>query len=229
MAQEIRHARRKLMKTLLIILGCCGLFSGFAADTNVSTASASSANTVAGITSMDSLDDKQLLAIGDLVSFRILEDRDEIKSLSVKDAGELEIPYLGRVQAAEKTCKKLALEIKEGLEKDLYKHATVLIAIDSLNKNRGKVYIAGAVRGTGMQEIPSDGELTVSKAILRAGGFTEYADKRNVRLMRKGKSSDNGKTIIVDVTAVIEKGKFDKDYKLEPEDFIFVPAKIINF
>ena len=78
-----------------------------------------------------------------------MQDREEAKQLMITESGELDVPYLGRVQAASKTCKQLALELKENLEKDLYYHATVIIKVDALSQNRGKVYLVGQVRAPG--------------------------------------------------------------------------------
>ena len=126
---------------------------------------------------MDALDDKHQLAIGDRLSFRIVEDEENPKELVVTDSGELEVPYLGRFPAVGKSCKELAWALKGELEKEYYYQATVIVAVDLMAKSRGKVYLAGAVRLPGPHEIPSDEELTVSKAILRAGGFADFADK----------------------------------------------------
>jgi protein involved in polysaccharide export with SLBB domain len=183
---------------------------------------------------MDTLDDKHHLAIGDRVSFRIVEDeidpnesRDP-KPLFVTDSGELEVPYLGRVPAETKTCKQLAFELKAALEKDYYYHATVLLAIDLMAKSRGKIYLAGPVRAPGPQEIPSDEVLTLSKAITRAGGFTDFADKRNVKVIRKGPDG-NQQTLIVDVGAILDKGKIERDIPLEAGDLILVNERAIRF
>ena len=181
--------------------------------------------------SMDSLDNSQKLGIGDQISFRIIEDREEPKQLLVRESGELEIPFFRRIFAVDKTCKQLAEELKSLLEKDLYYHATVIIAIDTLSKSRGRVYLSGMVRLPGAQEIPSDDpSFTISKAILRAGGFSEFAAKKEIRITRKPKPGEKqNRQIFVDLVEILEKGKVEKDVKLEPEDFIFVPAKLINF
>ena len=180
--------------------------------------------------SMDTLDDKYKLAIGDRLSFRILEDEEEPKPLFVTDSGDLELPYIGRSPAVGKTCKQLARELKTELEKEYYYQATIIIAVDLMTKSRGKVYLVGPVRAPGPQEIPSDEVLTLSKAILRAGGFSDFADKRNVRVTRKGNAAGReDKTFIVNVTEILEKGKTDADLALEPGDFIYIPERSIRF
>jgi protein involved in polysaccharide export with SLBB domain len=172
------------------------------------------------------LDDKKKLGPDDFVSFRVVEDRDgESQRLRVNDNGELEVPYIGLVQAEGKTCKELAYNIKNALEKEYYYHATVILAVDRLSdKSRGKVYVYGAVKSQGPQDIPPDETYTVSKAVIRAGGFGDFADKRKVKVTRK-----NGKDFVVDLKRVIEQGHTEDDVVLQPDDQIYVPQRLVNF
>jgi protein involved in polysaccharide export with SLBB domain len=88
-------------------------------------------------------DDKYKLRAGDKVAFQILEDRDLPKSLALADSGELDVPYIGRVVAKDKSCKQLVEEIKALLEKEYYHRATVIIALDSASKYLGRIYVWG--------------------------------------------------------------------------------------
>jgi protein involved in polysaccharide export with SLBB domain len=192
------------------------------ASTNVSQA---------GITnSMDALDDKHTLAIGDVLSFRIVEDEEGPKPLIVTDSGDLEVPYIGRFPAENRTCKQLARELKTALEKEYYYQATVIIAVDSMARSRGKVYLVGPVRMPGPQDIPSDEVLTLSKAVLRAGGFTDFADRHNVKITRQGSAGESDKvTMVVDVGQIFDKGKTEKDVALKPNDLIYIPERMVRF
>lgn len=182
-------------------------------------------NTVMRTNSMNVLDDRTRLGPNDFVSFRVVEDRDnESQRLRVNDNGQLEVPYVGLVQAAGKTSRELAYNVKSALEKEYYYHATVIIAVDHVSeKSRGKVYVIGSVKGPGPQEIPPDEDYTVSKAVIRAGGFGDFANKRKVKLTRKG-----GQEIIVDLKRVIEEGRTNEDVPVLPDDRIFVPQRLIN-
>ena len=179
--------------------------------------------------SMTFLDDRQKLGPGDRVTYRVIEDQDDPRSLTITDSGDLEVPYLGLVHAAGKTSLRLAKEVKGLLEKQLYYQATVIIAIELVNKTRvtGKVYVTGQVRNKGGFEIPGGETLTVSKAILNAGGFSDFSDKKNVRLIRK--TADGTKTFVINVVDIWEKGNLDKDLVVQPDDLIVVPARLVNY
>ena len=152
-----------LVRTAMLAICLASLPGLHAAETSPAT------NSRPATASMDALDDKQKLSNGDRLSFRIVEDKEEPKPLTISDTGELEVPYIGRLGAADKTCQSLAKEIKAELEKKYYLRATVLLGVDLFSKNRGKVYLVGQVRTSGPQDIPSDEALTLTKVILRSG------------------------------------------------------------
>ena len=175
------------------------------------------------------------LRAGDTVSFQILEDRvwnslDVPKPLIVTDSGELDVPYIGRVMAVDKNCKQLADEIKVALEKDNYQKATVVLSLNVANRLLGKVYIWGQVRSQGALEIQLNENLKAGQAILKAGGFADFANKNKVQVVR-GASSANGEkqTFNLDMEQILEKGQTEKDIVLQPGDLIIVPERLINF
>ena len=181
---------------------------------------------------MASLDDTKKLGAGDKVTYLVLEDQDETKALTVSDGGDLDVPYLGLITSMKKTCKQLATEVKGLLEKRDYRRATVIISLQEINKKRilGKVYVVGQVRQSGPQEIPDDEVFTVSKAILKAGGFSDFADKHKVKLIKGGVHGEDSKnSVIVNVADIWEKGKTSNDIALQADDVVFVPKKNINF
>jgi protein involved in polysaccharide export with SLBB domain len=196
-------------------------------DSNASDRDRAS-NAVANTTSMDVLDDKRPLQIGDRLSMRVVEDRKPPISLIVTDSGEVEVPLIGRVEAKGRSCKQLAYAIKAPLEREYYYKATVIVGLDfETLKSPGRVYVTGQVRNQGPLAIPPDETFTVSRAIIRAGGFADFANKRRVKLLRK--NGDKTETIIVDLELVIKKGRTDKDPVVEPDDTIIVPERLINF
>lgn len=183
--------------------------------------------TVAGVV----VDDRHKLVPGDKLSFRVVEDRDETKPLIVADTGELDVPYVGRINVAGKTCKDVAAELKVLLEKDYYYQATVVLGLDQISRVLGRVYVWGQVRNQGPIEIPANETFTAGKAILRAGGFGDFANKKKVKVVRNAKPGETAgkQDIIVNMQEVLEEGRTDKDVPLQPDDFIIVPARLINW
>jgi polysaccharide export outer membrane protein len=233
------------VRTVLIAAGMTSMLCGFsvlnAADTAVATNAASNtptpvvASPASAVTSgttnaANVLDDKYRLVIGDQLSFQIIEDEDDPVHLGVTDSGDLQVPYIGRYPAVGKTCKELSLALKAELEKEYYKQATVIIAVDSKPGSRGRIYLVGAIGAPGPQDISSEEVLTVSKAILRAGGFTAYADEKKVKVTRSTGAGPGGdKTFIVNVSRILEEGKTEDDLPLQPGDLVFIPERMIRF
>jgi protein involved in polysaccharide export with SLBB domain len=208
------------------------VLAALASPTNLNMPAAEATNRHVTVSTNDFnvLDDKYRLQIGDQVSFQIIEDEEDPKVLVVTDSGDLQVPYIGRYAAVGKTCKELAAALKVELEKDYYKQATVVVAVDSKPRSRGKVYLVGAIRAPGAEEISSDETLTVSKAILRAGGFAEFANQKEVHITRDtGAGATNKTNIVVNVAQIFEKGKIENDVVLRPGDLIFVPERLIRF
>ena len=176
-------------------------------------------------------DDKYKLRAGDRVAFQVLEDRDAPKSLVVTDSGELDVPYLGRLAASDKTCKQLGDELKQQLEKEYYYRATVVLALDVANKYVGRLYLWGQVRNQGPIDMLVNENLTVGKAILRAGGFGDFANKKKVKVVRGGGAggAEGKQTFELNMVEILEEGKTEKDIALQPDDFILVPSRLINF
>ncbi len=175
------------------------------------------------------LDDSYKLRVGDKVSFQIAQDHDPAISLVVADSGELDIPYIGRVPAAGKTCKALAGEIKKQLDKNYYYNATVSLAVDQANRFMGTVYVMGQVKTQGPIGLSVGQDLTAGKAILLAGGFGDFANKKDVKVIRASARGKEKRVIHLNMVNILEKGKTDEDLVLKPDDEIIVPMRFINF
>ncbi|CAN5477714.1 hypothetical protein BH23VER1_BH23VER1_27720 [soil metagenome] len=232
-----------LLASLILCLGTLDLRSQEAPDSGAERGGdiPSSAATVAATHSMDVLDRNRLLNIGDLLSYRVVEDKGRVSRLIVTDSGEMEVPLIGRVVAKGKTCYQIAHEIKATLEKQYYKQATVILALDFAGGVSGQYATAAVEQITLMGEVGKPGryplpqglgaEYTLSQAILEAGGFGRFANTKKVKVVRRLEEGDRKKTktIIVNLRDVMEKGELEKDLVLQPHDVIIVPEKIFNF
>jgi protein involved in polysaccharide export with SLBB domain len=188
----------------------------------------SSAAIAASTNSMEVLDDKHKLVIGDRLSYRVVEERKPPVQVVVTDAGEVELPLIGRVAATGKTCRELAQDARRPLERDYFYKATVIVSLDMQSRRSpGRIYISGYVRSQGPLEMPPDETLTLSKAILRAGGIAQFGNGSHVKVTRK-KPDGTSEKFEIDYEAIIQKGRTEKDIEMKPDDTIVVPRKIIN-
>ncbi len=92
------------------------------------------------------------------------------------------------------------------------------------------VSVSGMVRQPGTVNLPPETTMTIKELILKAGGFSETANGKNVRVTRVMPDGTT-KVFTLNVDAVL-KGKdtgksADNNFTLEPDDIVYVPEKII--
>jgi polysaccharide export outer membrane protein len=182
------------------------------------------------------LENNYKIVLGDDLSFRILEDQDAPVILHVNEAGQVDVPFMGKVQAVNKTPYALAQEIKRCLEGSLYKRATVVIMATKAGAGAagswstgapGRIYLVGEVKQKGPLDLSPGELLTVSRAITRAGGFSDFADAKKVKLIRR-----NGNltlTTVVNVAAITAPGSIERDPAVQPGDVILIPQRMISW
>lgn len=110
-----------------------------------------------------------------------------------------------------------------GLPSDLALNAGDIIMIPPF---ANVVYITGNVVKPGQLRMLPDDELTAYSAILRAGGFSRFANRSKVTVLR---DRGNGQKQRIPVSVKdIQKGK-GTDVILEPKDIVVVPEKFFSF
>lgn len=192
------------------------------------------------INDMSVVDNTIQIQPGYIISLRIVEDRKEAIQLRVGVTGDINAPHIGLVRAAGRTCRELAFSMKQQLEKSLYNTATVIVAIDQIpdrgpngpkmgydTKELDVVTVFGQVIRQGKYELPDNEDMTISQAILLAGGFAQFANPKKVKLVRK--TPQGSKSILVNVDQVMRRGNLDKDIYLRRGDVIIVDEKTVNF
>ncbi len=179
---------------------------------------------------MEVVDPDKRLAAGDEITVEIEQDREGGFPKVVSATGEVDVQPLGRVKVAGKNSAEAQAEIKRLLEKDYYYTATVRVSIDRRSRivvKAGQITISGEVRGVGPMDLMEGDKLTVSQAVLKAGGFAPFANQRKVQVTR----SEGGRTrqFYVDVKEILEKGAVGKDVTVQDGDRINVPRAMIKF
>ena len=157
------------------------------------------------------------IGAGDILEITTWKEPDfSREEVLVRLDGKLTFPLLNDVQAAGLTTLDLKGVIESGL-KDYVANPVVTVNVrQPLSK---RFYILGEVLRTG--EYPLVKHLTVLQAFALAGGFTEWASKDEIILLR----SEGGKDKIYRIDYKdITKGKdLSQNIKLKADDTIIVP------
>jgi polysaccharide export outer membrane protein len=131
--------------------------------------------------------------VGDTVTVTLsgLPDAIEPHTEPIMEDGTITMPEIGHVQAAGKTAGELQNAIHDLYVPNLYRHVTVAVSTGDR-----VYYVRGQVNKP--DRLIYVGETTVTKAIASAGDFTDFANRRNVLLIRA-----NGKQITVNCNKVL--------------------------
>jgi protein involved in polysaccharide export with SLBB domain len=154
--------------------------------------------------------------VGDTIELRIggvpAEETQLVTgSYTVDGEGFINLPHVGKVRAAGLGQAALQRAVEAAYRGgQIYTNPTITVTVPTTLRF---VNVSGDVRQPRRVEYTSD--LTVLGAISAAGGFTDYADQRKVRLMR------GGRVQIVDIKAV--RSNPSLDIILLPGDQIEVP------
>jgi protein involved in polysaccharide export with SLBB domain len=179
---------------------------------------------------MEVVDPDKRLAAGDELTVEIEQDREGGFPKVVSATGEIDVQPVGRVKVAGKTTVEAQAELKQLLEKDYYYTATVRVSIDRRSRTvvkAGQITISGEVRAVGSMDLMEGEKLTVSQAILKAGGFGAFANQRKVQVTRS--EAGGTRQFYVDVKEVLDKGAVGKDVAVQNGDRINVPRALIKF
>jgi polysaccharide export outer membrane protein len=129
--------------------------------------------------------------------------------VQIDDQGLISLPYVGNVVAAGATTGELAQRIRDTyVERKIYKVVDVSVTV-----TERYVYVGGEVTRPG--RIIWTPDLTLTKAIQSAGGFTLYARENRVTLARERHAYEVNATLAQKTPA--------QDVLLMPGDSIQVP------
>ncbi len=154
---------------------------------------------------------------GDILDITTWKEPDfSREEILVRIDGKISFPLLDDVQAGDRTPLELKKDIQTKL-KGFISNPIVTVAVRSPASKR--IYILGEVVNTG--EYPLVKNLTVLQAFALAGGFTEWASKKEIILFRE----ENGKKKMIRIDYKdISKGKdFSQNVQLQADDTIIVP------
>jgi len=156
------------------------------------------------------------LRIGDTIEIKIggvpFEEQAQVNNMySIDASGSVNLPYINKIRAEGLTPAQLARSIEETYRSNkIYTHPNITIVIPPTARF---VSVGGAVRAP--SRVPFTEDITLLAAINAAGGFNDFADQKNVRLLR------GNEVKIYDVRQIRKDPSLD--VKVQPGDRIEVP------
>lgn len=153
---------------------------------------------------------------GDILQILVWKEPDLSTEIFVRMDGMISLQLLNDIQASGRTPMQLKEDIEKRL-KEFVEETTVTVVVKVPTSQ--KYYILGEIGRTGEYDLLK--ELTILQAFARAGGFTEWAAKTKIILLR----IENGKEKIITINYKdIIKGKdFSQNILIKANDTIIVP------
>ena len=153
------------------------------------------------------------LVTGDKLRVEVYKDPQLSQSLQIRPDGKITLPLLGDLAAAGKTSSELRDSIAASLKEYIANPVVTVIVTETMPQN---IYVMGEVNSPGPQAIK--GEISILQALATAGGFKDFANKKNIKIMRPG---PKGMTTIVFNYNDAIKGK-EKILFLRPGDTVVI-------
>jgi polysaccharide biosynthesis/export protein len=156
------------------------------------------------------------IGVADVLEVLVWKEPDLSRDVTVRLDGRITFPLLDDIQAAGLTTLQLKHIIQTRLA-DFVESPFVTVTLKSSGSQ--KFYILGEVAHTG--EYPLVKTMTVLQAFALAGGFTEWASKKEIILVRE----ENGKQKILHINYkdIVKGENFKMNVPIQANDTIIVP------
>jgi polysaccharide export outer membrane protein len=156
------------------------------------------------------------IGIADVLEVFIWKEPELSREVKVRLDGRITFPLLDDVDAAGLT----TFQLKQIIQKKLGEFVeSPFVTITLKASGSQKFYILGEVAQTG--EYPLEKDLTVLQAFALAGGFTEWASKKEILLLRK--ENDSYKAIRVNYKDIANNKDISTNIPIQANDTIIVP------
>jgi polysaccharide export outer membrane protein len=151
----------------------------------------------------------------DLLDVIVWKQQQLSGKMRVEEDGTISVPLAGQVRAAGLTCQMLEKELHDKLVAFTDNPQVTVRVADP----RSKVfYVVGEVNKPGVMQLRA-GEV-LSQGLAEAGGLTDFANRRAIRIVRREPTETIKMTINY---KKVEEGDLAADVSLEPGDTITVP------
>jgi polysaccharide biosynthesis/export protein len=150
---------------------------------------------------------------GDKLRIEVYKDAQLSQALQVRPDGKITLPFIGDVMAEGRT----ASELRDALASSLKEYNSSPVTVIVVETVPPMFYVMGEVKSPGT--LPLKGQISAVQALAMAGGFTDFAKKKDIVIQRMGPA---GITSVKFNYNDAVKGKTPMLY-LQPGDTIIVP------
>lgn len=162
-------------------------------------------------------DGSYVIGTDDVLAINVWNEKDISRSVPVRSDGRISLPLVGEIQAAGQTPLQLEQEITTSL-RNFITAPSVAVMVEKINSK--KFNILGEVVRPGSYSIALAS--TVVDAIALAGGFKDFAKKKDIYILRS--AADGKQTRIhFNYKQFIAGKNVSQNINLEPHDTVIVP------
>ena len=161
-------------------------------------------------------DQEYRLGPGDKLRIEVYKDPQLSQSVQVRPDGKITLPLIGALEATSHTPIELRDTIAKSLKEYITNPTVTVIVVEAL---ASQVYVMGEVTHPGT--MPLHGPTTILQALAMAGGFKEFANTKDVKVLRPKGSGNNVETIRFNYKDVINGDA--KPFYLRSGDTVIVP------
>jgi len=130
--------------------------------------------------SAPALVDDYRLAPGDKLRIEVYRDTQMSQSVQIRPDGKITLPLLGDLEATGRT----PIELRDVIAKQLKEYMTnPVVTVIVVEATPAVAYVTGEVNHPGAVTIQS--QLTVLQALAIAGGLKDFANAKNIRILRR--------------------------------------------
>ena len=157
-----------------------------------------------------------LIGPDDVLNIYVWKEPDLIQDVTVLPDGKISFPLIGEIQAQRRTVTELKDSITERL-KSFVTAPEVTVIVRQINSRR--IYTLGKLNAPG--PYPLAAGMTVIQALSTAGGFAEWADEKNILVIRR----EGGEELQhkFNYSQYISGKNLKQNILLKPNDTIVVP------
>ncbi|HET6527553.1 MAG TPA: polysaccharide biosynthesis/export family protein [Balneolaceae bacterium] len=158
---------------------------------------------------------------GDQVEILVWQQPNFNTSTTVSGMGTIVMPLLGEIQVVGMTRDELKRKLRQELSRYIKNDINLTVSIRSTDNMMVSVF--GMVSEP--DNYPVVDKASILKVLSMAGGPSEQADLRNVKIYRRPSGNSNLQDVTIDLTEFLDNGRTEATAMVYPGDVVYVPEE----